>query len=115
MHEYVTDLARVVWEASRADEGTISAIGAQHVARAVDAWLAKQGVVYPQIIGSEQELAALPVGSVIRCLEDPEASGLRVAERRPAGWAFAFENSYNTSREMAIDSLPAMVLFVGQD
>lgn len=29
------EVARVLWEASRADEGTISAIGAVHAARAV--------------------------------------------------------------------------------
>lgn len=32
---HIDAVARIVWEASRADEGTISAIGAQHVARVI--------------------------------------------------------------------------------
>ncbi|HUX72122.1 MAG TPA: hypothetical protein VMV41_16520 [Cellulomonadaceae bacterium] len=37
-------LARVIWNTSRADEGTISATGANHVADAVLAFLAAHGI-----------------------------------------------------------------------
>lgn len=38
-------LAEVIWNASRADEDTISAIGAEHVAAAVRAFLASDETV----------------------------------------------------------------------
>lgn len=36
------ELARLIWETSRADESTISATGAEHIARAITAALTNQ-------------------------------------------------------------------------
>lgn len=53
-----TDLARAIWEASRADEGTISATGANIVA---DALLAS-GVV--RLVSEERERIALALRAI---------------------------------------------------
>lgn len=62
-------LAELIWTASRADEGTISAIGAQHVARAIveagwhqglqaEAW--DEGWIAGMLDGRDRDLSALP-------------------------------------------------------
>jgi len=87
-------LAEVIWTASRADEGTISAIGAEWVADAIldSAWLAEQyaaqraGAVREALSEVERRVAAdFPLNGELRPdgTEDPEAAayieGLNVA------------------------------------
>lgn len=65
-------------------------------------------------VTTEQELDALPVGSVIRIENadsESNAANMRVSERGSDGWGFIGYDPEFTSAQMAVDCLPALVLW----
>jgi len=91
-------LAGRIWDASRADEGTISATGANIVADA----LVTAGYTKPRTVTSVAELWKLQIGTVIR-----ERHG-QILEYQHPHWA---ETGLNFDHQPHVDWLPATILF----
>lgn len=75
---------------------------------------APEPATHPAMVRTLADLEALPVESVIRSLADFHGDS-PVMEHRPAGWQFIAHREVFSARQIASDSLPAIVLHTPAD